>query len=429
MKVRSAKLTIAISILLIEPRVLGEDAKSIRDLVLAEMPEIQSVKNFDELSEVLQQNIIKLSPKTLNSLLSYCEKDFSEKISSLNKPELIFKNKQKFLFRKELWGGIKYDFEKDLFSAVVDKQSQELKTQAPIGVYWLLNGPCNLKCIHCYGNVEEFPRESLSESDQMIVAQRIIDSGAMRVTLAGGEVLKLTQKTEYKISGLKGLEYNEWYTVISNHQSWADIFVLQKVFNHRIPFLKFFLKKDLIWVPFIGICWWALDFPFMRRYSKAFLQKYPQYKGKDLEITKKSCLKFKFTPVSVMNFLEGTRFQPSKHKSQNSPYKFLLKPKSGGMAYALNVMGDKIKSMVDVTIYYQDLPGNEISFWNFMSGKIKKIYIHTQIREIPEELKQGDYENDPVFRAKFQNWINQIWLEKDQLLEKFQQESMNEQFS
>ncbi len=242
-------------------------------------------------------------------------------------------------------------------------------------------------------------------------------------------VLKLTQKTEYKISGLKGLEYNEWYTVISNHQSWADIFVLQKVFNHRIPFLKFFLKKDLIWVPFIGICWWALDFPFMRRYSKAFLQKYPQYKGKDLEITKKSCLKFKFTPVSVMNFLEGTRFQPSKHKSQNSPYKFLLKPKSGGMAYALNVMGDKIKSMVDVTIYYQDLPGNEISFWNFMSGKIKKIYIHTQIREIPEELKQGDYENDPVFRAKFQNWINQIWLEKDQLLEKFQQESMNEQFS
>ena len=189
MKVRSAKLTIAISILLIEPRVLGEDAKSIRDLVLAEMPEIQSVKNFDELSEVLQQNIIKLSPKTLNSLLSYCEKDFSEKISSLNKPELIFKNKQKFLFRKELWGGIKYDFEKDLFSAVVDKQSQELKTQAPIGVYWLLNGPCNLKCIHCYGNVEEFPRESLSESDQMIVAQRIIDSGAMRVTLAGGEPL------------------------------------------------------------------------------------------------------------------------------------------------------------------------------------------------------------------------------------------------
>ena len=141
MKVRSAKLTIAISILLIEPRVLGEDAKSIRDLVLAEMPEIQSVKNFDELSEVLQQNIIKLSPKTLNSLLSYCEKDFSEKISSLNKPELIFENKQKFLFRKELWGGIKYDFEKDLFSAVIDKQSQELKTQAPIGVYWLLNGP------------------------------------------------------------------------------------------------------------------------------------------------------------------------------------------------------------------------------------------------------------------------------------------------
>ncbi len=235
--------------------------------------------------------------------------------------------------------------------------------------------------------------------------------------------LKLTQKTEYKISGIKDLKYEGWYTVISNHQSWADIFVLQKVFNHRIPFLKFFLKKDLIWVPLIGLCWWALDFPFMRRYSKAFLEKYPQYKGKDLEITKKSCEKFKFTPVSIMNFLEGTRFQLSKHKQQKSPYKFLLKPKSGGIAYALNVMGDKIKSVVDVTIYYQNLPGKSLSFWSFMSGKIKRVYIHTEVREIPSELKNGDYENDPVYREKFQNWVNQIWREKDQLIERLQKEA------
>lgn len=240
---------------------------------------------------------------------------------------------------------------------------------------------------------------------------------------ANNLALQMTQKTEYKISGIKDLKYEGWYTVISNHQSWADIFVLQKVFNHRIPFLKFFLKKDLIWVPLIGLCWWALDFPFMRRYSKVFLEKHPQYKGKDLEITKKSCEKFKFTPVSIMNFLEGTRFQPFKHQQQKSPYKFLLKPKSGGIAYALNVMGDKIKSVVDVTIYYQYIPGKSLSFWNFMSGKVKRVYVHTEVREIPPDLKTGDYENDPVYREKFQNWINQIWREKDQLIEKLQREA------
>lgn len=235
--------------------------------------------------------------------------------------------------------------------------------------------------------------------------------------------LKLTQKTEYKVTGLKDLKYENWYTVVSNHQSWADILVLQKAFNHKIPFLKFFLKKELIYVPVIGLCWWALDFPFMRRYSKEFLAKNPQYKGKDLEITKKACEKFKKVPVSIMNFLEGTRFKKSKQLLQKSPYKNLLKPKSGGIAYALNVMGDRIKSMVDVTIYYHESPKAKISFWNFLSGRIKKVYVHTQVREIPSDLRNGDYENDPVYREKFQNWVNQIWKEKDQLIEKMKLEA------
>ena len=59
------------------------------------------------------------------------------------------------------------------------------------------------------------------------------------------------------------------YLVLANHQSWVDIPVLQRVFNRRIPLLRFFLKRQLFWVPVLGLAWWALDFPFMRRSTRA----------------------------------------------------------------------------------------------------------------------------------------------------------------
>jgi 1-acyl-sn-glycerol-3-phosphate acyltransferase len=231
------------------------------------------------------------------------------------------------------------------------------------------------------------------------------------------QFLQSTQDTQYRITGdLDKVQYDGWYMVVANHQSWADIFVLQKIFNRRAPFLKFFLKKELIYVPVIGLCWWALDFPFMKRYSKELLAKHPELKGKDLETTRKACEKFKYTPVSIMNFLEGTRFTDDKHKRQQSPYKHLLKPKSAGIAYALNIMNEQIDTLVDVTIHY---PDGQLSFWDFMIGKAKSIDIHIQTRQIPAELKNGDYENDPVFRENFQNWVSQLWAEKDRRLDQY----------
>ncbi len=121
---------------------------------------------------------------------------------------------------------------------------------------------------------------------------------------------------KWDVRGLEHLSKKEWYLVISNHQSWVDILVLQKLLIKRIPFLKFFLKKELIWVPFLGIAWWALDFPFMKRYSRKTLQAHPHLQGKDLKMTKKACEKFKQTPVSIMNFVEGTRFTPAKKEKK-----------------------------------------------------------------------------------------------------------------
>jgi hypothetical protein len=129
------------------------------------------------------------------------------------------------------------------------------------------------------------------------------------------------------------------YLVISNHQSWVDIPALIQALNRRTPFFKFFLKKELIWVPFLGLAWWALDYPFMKRYSKAFLAKHPELAGQDLKITKEACELFKRQPVTVVNYLEGTRFNETKRKQQGSPFKRLLKPKAGGVAFVLAAMG------------------------------------------------------------------------------------------
>lgn len=223
--------------------------------------------------------------------------------------------------------------------------------------------------------------------------------------------MKFTQSTVWDVEGLDGLEVRGWYLVNANHQSWADILVLQHVLSRRIPFLKFFLKQELIWVPFMGLAWWALDFPFMRRHSEAYLKKYPEMRAKDQETTRKACEKFTEMPTSVMNFLEGTRFTPGKHKQQQSPYKYLLKPKAGGIAMALDAMGEKFQSVLDVTIVYPDGPPD---FWNFISGKMSAVVVRVQTLPVPLHLARNDYNSDPKVREAFSIWVKQLWQDKDE---------------
>lgn len=226
--------------------------------------------------------------------------------------------------------------------------------------------------------------------------------------------MSLTQPTKWDIQLPDTIKNKGWYFVSANHQSWVDILILQKIFNRKIPFLKFFLKQELIKVPIMGQAWWALDFPFMKRFSKSYLEKHPEMKGKDLETTKQACEKFKEMPTSVMNFLEGTRLTPSKHEKQQSPFKYLLKPKSGGFAFALNAMGDSFNSVIDVTIVYPDgIP----TFGEFLQGKVKRIIVRAQELVIPKEFINGDYENDPAYRENFQKWINDMWVAKDAQIE------------
>ncbi len=229
-------------------------------------------------------------------------------------------------------------------------------------------------------------------------------------------IIALASQIKWRISGMDTLSKDQWYLVTCNHQSWADILVLQRISNRRIPFLKFFLKQELIKVPLLGLAWWALDFPFMKRYSKAELEKTPSLKGKDLETTRKACEKFAYFHTSVMNFFEGTRFDAQKHAKQGSPYRHLLKPKAGGAAFTLNAMSGHLRNLLDVTIIYP--PGTPRSLMAFLGGAMGEVEVVVQQRVIPAWASEGNYEDDAEFRARFQQWIGELWADKDALLDK-----------
>lgn len=228
------------------------------------------------------------------------------------------------------------------------------------------------------------------------------------VAINNAWIVAVCPGARWDVQGVAALHPRGWYLVTANHQSWVDILVLQRIFHGRAPFLKFFLKRELIWVPVIGLAWWALDFPFMSRGSSRGAR------GQDLEATRRACEKFKRIPTSVMNFLEGTRFTPAKHAEQKSPYRHLLKPKVGGLGIALATMGGQFEALLDVTIVY---PHGAPRFWALMCGRLDAVIVRVQQRDIPPELLDTTAGTERAQHRRLSRWVEHQWAEKDRLIE------------
>lgn len=220
--------------------------------------------------------------------------------------------------------------------------------------------------------------------------------------------MRLTQRTRWDVEGVADLRYAGWYLVNCNHQSWVDIFVLQHTLNRRIPLLKFFLKQQLIYVPVIGLAWWALDFPFMKRGKGSGARQ------NDLKTTREACEKFKLIPTTVINFVEGTRFTPAKQAAQQGTFRHLLKPKIGGLGIALAAMGEQFEALLDVTIVY---PHGIPTFWQLLSGRLDAVTVRVQPRPIPAEVLGGDPVQDQGYRQRIGQWVDTQWREKDALID------------
>jgi len=235
-------------------------------------------------------------------------------------------------------------------------------------------------------------------------------------------ILSLYRHPEWDLEVPADLDRDGCYLVSCNHRSWVDILVLQRCFNRRLPLLRFFLKRELIRVPFLGVAWWALDFPFMRRDSKAALAQRPGLKGRDLENARKACEKFRDIPVAMMNFPEGTRFSVSKRDKGRSPFRNLLLPRIGGMGQVLYALGDQLDALIDVTIVYPqtDPAAPAPTFWDLVTGRIPQIVARAQKRAIPAALLGRDFRADPQFRRDLEAWMMRMWEEKDALIDQLQ---------
>ena len=230
----------------------------------------------------------------------------------------------------------------------------------------------------------------------------------------------LTGLCDIELKGDLDLDLSTWYLMTANHNSWTDILLLHRVFNDRLPPLKFFMKQELKWIPFMGWGCWLIGYPFMKRYSKQILQKKPHLKGKDFQTTQKMCQRYKQgSPNTIISFAEGTRYTPEKAKRQNTPFKHLLKPRAGGLGYTLTLMQDKIDYLLDITIIYH---GGVPTFWDFLCGRVSKVTMLVDKHYLDDQLK-GDYQNDRQYRTLFQNWLNQLWEQKDRTIERYMQDA------
>ena len=224
--------------------------------------------------------------------------------------------------------------------------------------------------------------------------------------------IKAFHNPKWKVEGFEKLDKKNWYLSVANHQSWADIFILQSITNRKIPMLKFFMKDVLIWVPVIGLAWWALDMPFLKRYSEEKIKRNPELRGKDISSMKKSFTRFSRYPVSIFIFAEGTRFTKEKQDLLSSPFCNLLLPKPGGIGLTLSTM-PYINKMIDFSIKYES---NKRTFWAFLCGEMSEANVKVNLIDIPQKLLGGEYSEDEIYRDDLKNWLYDIWQEKDKFL-------------
>ncbi|MGZ5492535.1 MAG: acetyltransferase [Thermoanaerobaculia bacterium] len=240
---------------------------------------------------------------------------------------------------------------------------------------------------------------------------------------AGGNdlIFDLLVDTKWDISGVDGLRPDGHYLIVSNHVSWLDIFVLQRTFHRRVAFMRFFIKQQLIWSPILGQACWAMDFPFMRRYTPEYLERHPEKRGKDLETTRRTCRRYRRIPMAILNFIEGTRFTRAKQLEEKSPYRNLLRPRVGGIAFVLASLGEQLDAVVDVTISY---PRLDVTFWEFVNNRVGRIVVRARLIEVPAQFVTEPITEPGPAREAFKIWIESLWREKDELLNQLAQSSV-----
>lgn len=222
-----------------------------------------------------------------------------------------------------------------------------------------------------------------------------------------------------EVRGLESVQPDKLYLVLANHQSWADIFFLQSLLNDRAPIPKFITKRQLLYMPLVGLICWAYDFPFVRRYSKEELRERAERKGEDRRRLQSALRRFQETPGSIINFAEGTRYSPSKAQRCNSPYRSLLPPRAGGLYVVLHAVGDQLHQILDLTLAY-DCP--KFNFWDVLCGKCRRVIVQVRHFDPIHAFGKAKGSLNTLTPTEAADWLNRLWEVKDQTILKMRTE-------
>ncbi len=193
------------------------------------------------------------------------------------------------------------------------------------------------------------------------------------------------------------------WLVVSNHVSWADIFLIQSLLVSQGLVVKFLTKRELLALPVVGLILWAFEFPLLRRTSRRG-QSEEERKRLDFEALREACRSARENPVALVCFAEGTRATAARRARLDTPHRHLLPPRVGGFGALCDGLGDALAGVVDCTLVYGN-GSREITFWEFLAGGSMELGLYAE-RIAPGEI--------PASREERARWLEARWAIKDE---------------
>ena len=157
--------------------------------------------------------------------------------------------------------------------------------------------------------------------------------------------------------------------------------------------MKFLYKRELAYVPVLGLILIAFDFPILQRKARS-LQSESDRREDERHRVREACKTVSRAPAAVLSFDEGTRFSEIERRRTYSPYRHLLLSRSGGFAAMLEALERLDPMVADVTILYP----RTSSFWGFLGGEIEEI-----------EMKATKFPMDVVKKQGARSWLEERW--------------------
>jgi 1-acyl-sn-glycerol-3-phosphate acyltransferase len=217
-------------------------------------------------------------------------------------------------------------------------------------------------------------------------------------------------RNKIQIRSKETLKTDRNYLILSNHRSWADILILQSVLNRKTPPIRFIVKWELIFMPIVGLICWAYEYPFVKRKSLKYTSPKSGKSKNDFHVIRNKIDKMSANHLSLINFVEGTRFKILKSEKYAAGFKHLLNPHAGGLFNILKNYGDRLDELLNFTIVYKC---RQPIFWKLLGGRCRHIIVDLQKVQMKELLNRlGACDGDVNF-VRVSEWLNDLWQEKD----------------